>query len=94
MAGLGAGPCPVRGHSNVQGDRTVGIWDKPKKEFLDKLAAEFSFAPPRQPGYDVVEAVKAMHQGKVKVFFAMGAAISSPPPPTPNSPPPDCGNAG
>jgi molybdopterin-dependent oxidoreductase alpha subunit len=73
----GAGPCPVRGHSNVQGDRTVGIWDKPKKEFLDKLAAEFSFSPPREPGYDVVESVKAMHRGDVKVFFAMGGNFVS-----------------
>jgi molybdopterin-dependent oxidoreductase alpha subunit len=75
----GSGPCPVRGHSNVQGDRTVGIWDKPKKEFLDKLAAEFGFEPPRQPGYDAVEAVKAMHAGKVKVFFAMGGNFLSSP---------------
>lgn len=68
----GAGPCPVRGHSNVQGDRTVGIWDKPKKEFLDKLAAEFGFEPPRAPGLDAVEAIKAMHGERAKVFFAMG----------------------
>jgi molybdopterin-dependent oxidoreductase alpha subunit len=68
----GAGPCPVRGHSNVQGDRTVGIWDKPKKEFLDRLAKEFEFEPPREPGFDTVEAIKAMHDGRAKVFFAMG----------------------
>ncbi|HWA11058.1 MAG TPA: FdhF/YdeP family oxidoreductase [Opitutaceae bacterium] len=68
----GAGPCPVRGHSNVQGDRTVGVWDKPKKEFLDKLAAEFGFEPPREEGFDVVKAIKAMSEGKAKVFFAMG----------------------
>jgi molybdopterin-dependent oxidoreductase alpha subunit len=68
----GAGPCPVRGHSNVQGDRTVGIWDKPKKEFLDSLAKEFGFEPPRAPGLDVVESIKAMHEGRAKVFFAMG----------------------
>jgi molybdopterin-dependent oxidoreductase alpha subunit len=68
----GAGPCPVRGHSNVQGDRTMGIWDKPKKAFLDALANEFGFEPPREHGYDVVESVNAMHDGKVKVFFAMG----------------------
>lgn len=68
----GAGPCPVRGHSNVQGDRTMGIWDKPKKEFLDKLGAEFSFEPPREPGFDTVEAIKAMHEGRAKVLFAMG----------------------
>jgi molybdopterin-dependent oxidoreductase alpha subunit len=68
----GAGPCPVRGHSNVQGDRTMGIWDKPKKEFLDKLAAEFSFEPPRKNGFDTLEAIEAMHDGRAKVFFGMG----------------------
>ena len=68
----GAGPCPVRGHSNVQGDRTMGIWDKPKKSFLDKLGAEFGFEPPRQNGFDTVEAIKAMHEGRAKVLFAMG----------------------
>ena len=68
----GAGPCPVRGHSNVQGDRTMGIWDKPKKEFLDALAKEFSFEPPREPGFDMVEAIKAMHEKRAKVLFAMG----------------------
>ncbi len=75
----GAGPCPVRGHSNVQGDRTMGIWDKPKKEFLDKLAAEFKFEPPRENGLDVVEAIKAMHEGTAKVFFAMGGNFLSAP---------------
>jgi len=73
----GAGPCPVRGHSNVQGDRTVGIWEKPKKAFLDKLAAEFGFEPPRQHGLDTVDAVKAMHAGRAKVFFAMGGNFLS-----------------
>ena len=68
----GAGPCPVRGHSNVQGDRTVGIWDKPSPEFLDKLAREFRFEPPRENGLDVVESIKAMHEGRAKVLFAMG----------------------
>lgn len=75
----GAGPCPVRGHSNVQGDRTVGIWDKPKKEFLDKLATEFGFEPPREHGYDTVEAIKAMHDGRAKVFFALGGNFLSSP---------------
>jgi molybdopterin-dependent oxidoreductase alpha subunit len=75
----GAGPCPVRGHSNVQGDRTMGIWDKPKKEFLDKLAAEFSFEPPRKPGYDTVESIKAMHEGRAKVFIGMGGNFVSAP---------------
>jgi molybdopterin-dependent oxidoreductase alpha subunit len=68
----GAGACPVRGHSNVQGDRTVGIWERPRKEFLDSLEKNFGFQPPRHHGYDVVESIKAMHAGKAKVFFAMG----------------------
>ncbi len=68
----GAGPCPVRGHSNVQGDRTMGIADRPRADFLDRLDAEFGFASPRAPGFDAVEAAKAMHEGRVKVFFAMG----------------------
>ncbi|GLZ16159.1 formate dehydrogenase [Actinomadura sp. NBRC 104425] len=68
----GAGVCPVRGHSNVQGDRTMGIYEKPKPEFLDALAAEFSFEPPRRHGLDTVNAIRAMRDGKVKVFFGMG----------------------
>lgn len=68
----GAGPCPVRGHSNVQGDRTMGIWDKPKKEFLDKLAAEFGFEPPREHGFDTLESIQAMHDSRAKVLFALG----------------------
>lgn len=75
----GGGPCPIRGHSNVQGDRTVGIWDKPKKEFLDKLASEFGFEPPREHGYDTVAAINAMHQGRAKVFFALGGNFLSAP---------------
>ncbi len=73
----GAGPCPVRGHSNVQGDRTMGIWENPRKEFLDKLAAEFHFAPPRHHGLNTVEAIRAMHEGRAKVFFAMGGNFLS-----------------
>jgi molybdopterin-dependent oxidoreductase alpha subunit len=68
----GAGLCPVRGHSNVQGNRTMLIWDKPKQESLDKLKEVYGFEPPRESGYDVVEAIKAMHEGKLKVFFSMG----------------------
>jgi molybdopterin-dependent oxidoreductase alpha subunit len=68
----GSGPCPVRGHSNVQGDRTMGIWDKPKKVFLDALAKEFSFEPPRENGFDMVEAIQAMQENRAKVLFAMG----------------------
>ena len=68
----GAGVCPVRGHSNVQGDRTMGIFERPPEEFLDALGAEFGFAPPREHGYDTVNAIRAMARGEVKVFFAMG----------------------
>jgi molybdopterin-dependent oxidoreductase alpha subunit len=78
----GAGPCPVRGHSNVQGDRTMGIYEKPSPEFLDRLGREFSFAPPRNHGLDVVETIKAMHEGAVRVFFALGGNFLSATPDT------------
>ncbi|HEY4989669.1 MAG TPA: FdhF/YdeP family oxidoreductase, partial [Opitutaceae bacterium] len=78
----GAGPCPVRGHSNVQGDRTMGIWEKPTAAFLDRLAAEFSFAPPRGHGLDVVDSIRAMHEGRVKVLFALGGNFLSATPDT------------
>lgn len=68
----GAGACPVRGHSNVQGDRTMGVWEKIKPEFAEKLSAEFGFDVPTKPGYSATEAVAAMDDGKVSVFFAMG----------------------
>ncbi|RIV26885.1 hypothetical protein DYU11_00765 [Fibrisoma montanum] len=68
----GGGAAPIRGHSNVQGDRTMGIYEKPKPAFLDKLAAVFKFEPPREHGYDTVAAVKAMHEGRATVFFGMG----------------------
>jgi molybdopterin-dependent oxidoreductase alpha subunit len=73
----GAGVLPVRGHSNVQGDRTVGIWERMPDRFLDALAREFGFDPPREHGYDTVETLKAMHAGKVKVFFGMGGNFLS-----------------
>ncbi|HEA28432.1 MAG TPA: FdhF/YdeP family oxidoreductase [Leeuwenhoekiella sp.] len=76
MGKPGAGACPVRGHSNVQGDRTVGIFDRPSKELLDSLQEEFGFNPPREDGYDVVKSVEAMHEGKAKVFFGMGGNFS------------------
>jgi len=78
----GAGICPVRGHSNVQGDRTMGIWERPKKEFLDKLQEVFGFDPPRKFGYDTVEAIRAMHAGQAKVFFALGGNFLSATPDT------------
>ncbi|MFD0725687.1 FdhF/YdeP family oxidoreductase [Lysobacter brunescens] len=73
----GAGPCPVRGHSNVQGDRTMGIYEKPSEAFLDALAAEFGFAPPRAHGFDTVDAIQAMHDGRGKLFFAMGGNFAA-----------------
>ncbi len=78
----GAGLCPVRGHSNVQGDRTVGIWERPRKDFLDSLGKEFNFEPPRHYGHDVVESIKAMHVGKGKVFIALGGNFLSATPDT------------
>jgi molybdopterin-dependent oxidoreductase alpha subunit len=78
----GAGLCPVRGHSNVQGDRTMGIWERPGKEFLDRLGAEFNFEPPRRYGYDTVHAIQAMHSGEAKVFFALGGNFLSATPDT------------
>ncbi len=78
----GAGLCPVRGHSNVQGDRTMGIWERPTDEFLTKLAEEFNFEPPRRPGLDTVHAIQAMHQGRAKVFFALGGNFLSATPDT------------
>jgi molybdopterin-dependent oxidoreductase alpha subunit len=78
----GAGLCPVRGHSNVQGDRTMGIWEQPSEEFLNRLGEEFNFEPPRRHGYDTVHAIQAMHEGKAKVFFAMGGNFLSATPDT------------
>ncbi len=68
----GAGLCPVRGHSNVQGDRTMGIFEQPTPAFLDALESRFGFAPPREPGFDVVESIRAMERGEVDVLVAMG----------------------
>ncbi|MFX4295034.1 FdhF/YdeP family oxidoreductase [Streptomyces bohaiensis] len=68
----GAGVCPVRGHSNVQGDRTMGIVERPAAAFLDALEQEFSFSPPREHGLDTVDAIRALRDGRVRVFFAMG----------------------
>jgi molybdopterin-dependent oxidoreductase alpha subunit len=78
----GAGVCPVRGHSNVQGDRTMGIWERPTQAFLNALAREFTFEPPRHHGLDTVETIKAMLAGRVKVFFAMGGNFLSATPDT------------
>jgi formate dehydrogenase major subunit len=68
----GAGICPVRGHSNVQGDRTMGIDEKPKTAFLDQIKKVFGFEPPRSHGHNVVKAVQAMVDGRAKVFIGLG----------------------
>src|SRR4030095_7276811 len=78
----GAGLCPVRGHSNVQGDRTMVIGERPSAAFLDKLGSEFGFEPPRNHGFDTVNAIQAMHDGSVKVFFALGGNFLSATPDT------------
>jgi len=73
----GAGVCPVRGHSNVQGDRTVGITEIPKADFLESLERRFGFKPPTEPGHNVVMALEAMIRGEVKVFFALGGNFAA-----------------
>lgn len=78
----GAGTCPVRGHSNVQGDRTVGIAERPSKALLDKISENFGFTPPQDHGLGVVDAIKAMYDGKVKVFLGMGGNFLSAAPDT------------
>jgi molybdopterin-dependent oxidoreductase alpha subunit len=72
-----AGVCPVRGHSNVQGDRTMGIYEKPKAAFMDKLDEYWNKRFIREEGYDVVEAIAAMEKGDVDVFIAMGGNFIS-----------------
>jgi molybdopterin-dependent oxidoreductase alpha subunit len=73
----GAGLCPVRGHSNVQGDRTMGIWEKSPDDFLDALGAEFGFEPPRAHGHDSVAAVQALRDGTARVFVGLGGNFAS-----------------
>jgi molybdopterin-dependent oxidoreductase alpha subunit len=73
----GAGLFPVRGHSNVQGDRTMGIWERPPEHFLDALRDEFGFEPPREHGFDSVAAVKAFRDGEARVFFGLGGNFVS-----------------
>lgn len=68
----GAGLCPVRGHSNVQGDRTMGICEKPPSEFLERLGKEFGFEPPQEHGLNTVGAIRALAEGRAKVFIALG----------------------
>ncbi|WP_372368992.1 FdhF/YdeP family oxidoreductase [Candidatus Uabimicrobium sp. HlEnr_7] len=78
----GAGACPVRGHSNVQGDRTVGITSNPAPKFLDNLTKVFNFSSPQEKGYDTVDAIEAMHAKKIKLFFSMGGNFLSATPDT------------
>ena len=78
----GAGTCPVRGHSNVQGDRTMGIYEKPSPEFLNSIKTVFGFNPPVKNGYDTVESIHAMYKGNVKVFMALGGNFLSATPDT------------
>ena len=78
----GAGICPVRGHSNVQGDRTMGIYEKPATALLDRLRDVFGFEPPREHGLDVVGAIEAMRDGKGKLFFAVGGNFATATPDT------------
>ncbi|GAY15406.1 FdhF/YdeP family oxidoreductase [Mycobacterium sp. shizuoka-1] len=78
----GAGVCPVRGHSNVQGDRTMGIWEKVPETFLTALDTRFGIISPRKHGYDTVDAIRAMRDGRASVFLAMGGNFASATPDT------------
>jgi molybdopterin-dependent oxidoreductase alpha subunit len=71
----GAGASPIRGHSNVQGDRTMGVWEKMPDEFLDALGAEFGFEPPRKHGVDAVNGIRALDQGKIKIWVGLGGNL-------------------
>jgi molybdopterin-dependent oxidoreductase alpha subunit len=73
----GAGLAPIRGHSNVQGDRTMGIWEKMPEAFLSSLGEEFGFTPPREHGFDSVDTIRAMRDGRVRAFFSMGGNFVS-----------------
>ena len=78
----GAGVCPVRGHSNVQGDRTMGIWEKMPESFLAALDAEFGIRSPREHGLDAVDSIRAMRDGTASVFIGMGGNFVSATPDT------------
>ena len=79
----GAGPCPVRGHSNVQGDRTMGIWEQSPDWFLDALQAEFAITPPREHGLDAAATVRRLRDRSLRVFVAMGGNFAMATPDTP-----------
>ncbi len=78
----GAGLCPVRGHSNVQGDRTMGIWEQMLPVFKTNLEREFNFRTPEKDGYNTVDSIRAMADGRLKVFFAMGGNFAAASPDT------------
>lgn len=78
----GAGTCPVRGHSNVQGDRTMGIWEAAPQSFLDKLEGKYGFKPCANHGYSVIDAIEAMHKKKASVFIGLGGNFLSAAPDT------------
>ncbi|MFC9359723.1 FdhF/YdeP family oxidoreductase [Rhodococcus sp. NPDC057014] len=78
----GAGVCPVRGHSNVQGDRTMGIWEKMPESFLTALDTEFGIRSPRKHGFDAVDSIRAMRDGRASVFVGMGGNFVSATPDT------------
>ena len=78
----GAGACPVRGHSNVQGDRTMGIWERPERAFLEALEKATGIAAPRKHGFDTVESIHALHDGRARVLFALGGNFLSATPDT------------
>ncbi len=73
----GSGTCPVRGHSNVQGDRTVGIWESAPQAFLDKIEVKYGFKPSAKHGYSVIDAIRAMYDKKAHVFFGLGGNFIS-----------------
>ena len=81
----GAGLCPVRGHSNVQGDRTMGIWERPPVDFLERLGREFSFKPPSRHGHDTVATIAAMEAGAAQVFIGLGGNFAAAAPDTPRT---------
>lgn len=72
----GAGACPVRGHSNVQGDRTFGIWEKPTEDLLQRIDAEFGITSPREHGYDSTESMIEMAKGEIDVFVSLGGNLA------------------
>jgi molybdopterin-dependent oxidoreductase alpha subunit len=82
MGRPGAGAACVRGHSNVQGDRTMGIWERPSGPFLDALDREFGFKAPRNPGHDTVDTIAAMHEGDIEILVSLGGNFLSATPDT------------